>query len=198
MAEATGAALVPVDILMVGVGGQGIILASKILAHAARTVGYDIKVSEIHGMAQRGGSVVTQVRLGERVYSPLIPEGEADIILAFEQLEALRWLEYVKGGGTIIVNSQVIYPVPVLAGMAQYPENIIAHLSRRAHTLVVDALDKALECGNARAANVVLLGSLARRMPIPLSYWLSAIEDCVPARYLEVNRAAFQSGYALC
>ncbi len=197
MVEATGAALAPVDILMVGVGGQGIILASRILAHAARAAGYDIKVSEIHGMAQRGGSVVTQVRLGERVYSPLIPEGQADIILAFEQLEALRWLEYLKGGGTIIVSSQIILPVPVLAGSARYPENIITHLSRRVHTLVVDALGKALECGNARAANAVLLGALARQMPIPLSSWLNAIEACVPARYLEVNRAAFQSGYAL-
>ncbi|MBE3586783.1 indolepyruvate oxidoreductase subunit beta [Desulfofundulus thermocisternus] len=191
------AARLPVDILMVGVGGQGIILASRILAHAARAAGYDIKVSEIHGMAQRGGSVVTQVRLGEKVYSPLIPEGEADVILAFEQLEALRWVNYVKNTGTIIVNSQVIYPVPVLAGMSRYPENIPAHLSRRARTIMVDALQKALECGDSRAANVVLLGSLARRMSIPLSYWMNALEACVPARYLEVNRAAFQSGYTL-
>jgi indolepyruvate ferredoxin oxidoreductase beta subunit len=141
--------------------------------------------------------VVTQVRLGERVYSPLIPEGEADVILAFEQLEALRWVDYVKSTGTIIVNSQVIYPVPVLAGMARYPENIPAHLSRRARTIMVDALQKALECGNSRAANVVLLGSLARRMSIPLSYWMNALEACVPSRFLEVNRAAFQSGYTL-
>ncbi|MGB9802498.1 indolepyruvate oxidoreductase subunit beta [Desulfofundulus sp.] len=182
---------------MVGVGGQGIILASKILAYAAREAGYDIKVSEIHGMAQRGGSVVTQVRLGERVYSPLVTEGEVDIILAFEQLEALRWLTYVRSGGTVIVNNQVIYPVPVLAGMARYPENIVEHLARRARTVVVDALERALECGHARAANVVLLGSLARRMPIQLSCWLKAVEACVPARYLEVNRAAFQRGYNL-
>ncbi|HHW42593.1 indolepyruvate oxidoreductase subunit beta [Desulfofundulus thermobenzoicus] len=189
--------LQPVDILMVGVGGQGTILASRILAHAAGAAGYDIKVSEIHGMAQRGGSVVTQVRLGEKVYSPLIPEGEAHFLLAFEQLEALRWINYLRAGGTAIVNSQVIYPVPVLAGKASYPEGIIGHLQRRARTLVLDALERAVACGNARAANVVLLGALARQMPIPVALWNEALDSCVPARFLEVNRSAFQAGYRL-
>lgn len=189
--------LSPVDILMVGVGGQGTILASKILAHTAREAGYDVKVSEIHGMAQRGGSVVTHVRLGGKIYSPLIPEGEADIILAFEQLEALRWLNCLKSGGTIIVNRQAIPPVPVLAGSAQYPEKIIEHLQRRVCTLVVDALNQAVVCGDARAANVVLLGALARHLTIPVDLWYKALTRCVPSRFLEVNRAAFQAGYQL-
>ncbi|MBE3587349.1 MAG: indolepyruvate oxidoreductase subunit beta [Thermoanaerobacteraceae bacterium] len=189
--------LQPVNILMVGVGGQGTILASRILAHAAGAAGYDIKVSEIHGMAQRGGSVVTQVRLGEKVYSPLIPEGEAHFLLAFEQLEALRWIHYLRDGGLVIVNSQVIYPVPVLAGKASYPQGITEHLQGRARTLVLDALERAVACGNARAANVVLLGALARQMPIPVDLWNEALNNCVPARFLEVNRAAFQAGYRL-
>lgn len=184
------------DILMVGVGGQGTILASKVLAAAARAAGYDVKVSEIHGMAQRGGSVVTQVRLGTSVYSPTIALGEADVILAFEQLESLRWLPYLKPGGAIIINNQQIYPVPVLAGAAQYPEDIIGQIQARVPRVqVLDALQQALDCGNAKAANVVLLGALARKMPIEETIWRQALADTVPQRFLEVNEKAFSAGY---
>ncbi|TYO96524.1 indolepyruvate oxidoreductase subunit beta [Desulfallas thermosapovorans] len=188
--------LKPVDVLMVGVGGQGTILASKVLAAAARAAGYDIKVSEIHGMAQRGGSVVTQVRLGEKVYSPLISQGEADVILAFEELEALRWLAYLKPGGTLIINNQQIYPVPVLAGAAQYPENIIDQIKARGiNVQVLEATKQAIACGNAKAANVVLLGALAQKLPIEEATWRQALAATVPPRFLEVNNAAFTAGF---
>ncbi|WP_027364423.1 indolepyruvate oxidoreductase subunit beta [Desulfotruncus alcoholivorax] len=188
--------LKPVDVLMVGVGGQGTILASKVLAAAARAVGYDVKVSEIHGMAQRGGSVVTQVRLGEKVHSPLISEGEADVILAFEQLEALRWLSYLKPGGAVIINDQQIYPVPVLAGEAEYPAGIIEQIKGKINNvLVLDALRQSIRCGNAKAANVVLLGALARELPIEEEIWREALAATVPPKFLEVNNAAFTAGY---
>ncbi len=186
----------PVDVLLVGVGGQGTILASKVLCAAARSAGYDIKMSEIHGMAQRGGSVVTQVRLGEKVHSPLIEEGKADVILAFEQLEALRLLPYLKKGGTIVVNKQTIAPVPVLAGLAEYPDNVLEYISSKVPgSLAIDALDKAVECGNAKAANVVLLGAMARNMPIDREIWEQALENTVPPKFLEVNKKAFAAGY---
>jgi len=186
----------PVNVLLVGVGGQGTILASKVLAAAARAVGYDVKVSEIHGMAQRGGSVVTQVRLGEKVYSPVISEGEADVILAFEELEALRWLTYLKPGGTIIINNQQIYPVPVLAGAAEYPENITGIIKERAANVqVLDALRIAQDCGNPKAANVVLLGALARKLPIEEKTWREALAATVPPKFLAVNNAAFTAGF---
>lgn len=187
-----------IDILLVGVGGQGTILASRILAHVGQAAGYDIKVSEIHGMAQRGGSVVTQVRMGEKVYSPLIEEGRADVILAFEKLEALRWLSYLKAGGSLLVNDQAIYPVPVLAGLAEYPEDISGYLKAKIKdTVVLDALGTARECGNARAANVVLVGLLARRLPFAEEKWQEALAARVPARFLEVNRKAFAAGYGI-
>lgn len=190
--------LKPVDVLLVGVGGQGTILASRILAHVGQSMGYDLKVSEIHGMAQRGGSVSTQVRMGEKVYSPLIEEGRADVILAFEKLEGLRWLGYLKPGGSMIVNGQSIYPVPVLAGLAAYPEDIAGYLKSKVRdTVVVDALGMARQCGNVKAANVVLMGVLARRLPFPGEKWLEALEARVPAKFLEVNRAAFNAGYNL-
>jgi indolepyruvate ferredoxin oxidoreductase beta subunit len=183
---------------MVGVGGQGTILASKVLARAAQEAGYDIKVSEIHGMAQRGGSVVTQVRLGEKVYSPLITEGGADVVLAFEKLEGLRLLPYLKPGGTIIINNQEIPPVPVLVGAAQYPANVIEYIRSVApDTVVVDALDIAVKCGNPKAANVVLLGVMAKNLPIEREVWEKALAARVPARFLEVNKAAFAAGYEL-
>lgn len=187
------------DILMVGVGGQGTILASRVLAGAAREAGYDIKVSEVHGMAQRGGSVVTQVRLGEKVYSPLIAEGGADIILAFEKLEALRHMSFLKPGGTVIVNDQEIPPVPVLAGAAKYPAGIIDYIRSVAkNTVVVKALDIAAKCGSARATNIVLLGVLAKNLPIERELWERALAGRVRARFLEVNKAAFAAGYEIC
>lgn len=188
--------LKPIDVLMVGVGGQGTILASRILALAAQEAGYDLKVSEIHGMAQRGGSVVTQVRLGEKVYSPLIPAGGADVLLAFEKLEGLRLLASLKPGGTIIINEQEIPPVPVLTGAAEYPQNILEFTrSTTPNTVSLDALNIARECGNPKAANVVLLGVMARNLPIERGIWEKALGRRVPAKLLEVNKAAFAAGY---
>lgn len=190
--------LKPVDVLMVGVGGQGTILASRILAQAAQEAGYDVKMSEIHGMAQRGGSVTTQIRLGEKVYSPLIVLGGADILLAFEKLEALRLLPYLKKGGTLIVNNQSIEPVPVLTGAMEYPKDIPGYLQATVpNTLVFDATEIAARCGTVKAANVVLVGALARRMPIERPIWEKALAEHVPAKLLEVNKAAFAAGYEL-
>ncbi|TEB04198.1 indolepyruvate oxidoreductase subunit beta [Pelotomaculum schinkii] len=187
-----------IDVLMVGVGGQGTILASRVLAQAAQAAGYDIKVSEIHGMAQRGGSVVTQVRLGEKVYSPLIVKGGADVLLAFEKLEALRLLSYLKKDGVLIVNDQAIDPVPVLVGAAEYPPDIPEYLCTTVPgTLVFDATEIAGRCGTAKAANVVLLGAMARRLPIERAIWEKALAERVPAKLLEVNQAAFAAGYEL-
>ncbi|HOV80935.1 MAG TPA: indolepyruvate oxidoreductase subunit beta [Bacillota bacterium] len=186
----------PVDVLMAGVGGQGTILASRLLALAARESGYDVKVSEIHGMAQRGGSVVTQVRLGEKVYAPLIPEGKADVLLAFEKLEALRLLRFLKPGGIVIVNDQVIYPVPVLVGAAEYPADIVGYIrSVTPNAVVVEALDIATRCGSPRAANVVLLGTLARSLPIAREVWEIALAWRIPSKLLAINKAAFAAGY---
>lgn len=188
--------LEPMDVLIVGVGGQGAILASRVLARAALKSGYDIKVSEIHGMAQRGGSVVTQVRLGEKVYSPLIPEGGADMVVAFEKLEALRLLPYLKTGGTMIINDQEIYPVPVLVGAAEYPPGIFAYIRSVAPgTVVVDAGGAAKKCGNPRAVNAVLLGVMARILPIEKEVWEKALAELSPAKFLESNKTAFAAGY---
>lgn len=188
--------LKPVDVLMVGVGGQGTILATRVLAQAAQEAGYDIKVSEIHGMAQRGGSVVTQVRLGKKVFSPLIPAGGADVVLAFEKLEGLRLLPALKPGGTIIINEQEIPPVPVLAGVAEYPANIVEYIrSAVSDVMAVNALEIAEKCGNPKAANMVLLGAMARRLPFGLEVWEKALAARIPARLLEVNQAAFAAGY---
>lgn len=185
----------PVNILMVGVGGQGTILASKVLAAAARAAGYDVKVSEIHGMAQRGGSVVTQVRMGEKVYSPHISEGEADYIMAFEQLEALRWLKYLKPEGTLYINDQQIYPVPVLAGIADYPEGIIELIKEKVkNVVVIEALRHAVESGSEKTVNVVMLGALAPKLPIEEGLWRKAIANNAPARSLEINNTAFDAG----
>ena len=186
----------PLDLLLVGVGGQGTILASKVLAQVGLEAGYDVKMSEIHGMAQRGGSVVTQVRMGEKVYSPMVDIGGADAILAFERLEGLRYLSYLKPGGTIIINDQAIAPMPVLIGVAEYPENILEYIGSLHENLVaVDALQKAVECGNAKAANVVLLGVLAKRLPLEKEIWVKALKAKVPEKLLEINLAAFEAGY---
>lgn len=183
------------SVLIVGVGGQGTILASKILGDVALAQGYDVKVSEIHGMAQRGGSVVTHVKWGHKVNSPLIEEGQADYIIATEQLEAIRWVKYLKSGGTVIANLQQIYPVPVILGVQDYPENIIARLEDKVNIKAIDALGKALACGNGKAANVVLVGVLAQMMGLPKEMWLGAIEKRVPAKFLAVNQAAFVAGF---
>ncbi|WP_418791157.1 indolepyruvate oxidoreductase subunit beta [Phosphitispora sp. TUW77] len=187
-----------VNILIVGVGGQGTILASRILSYLAMEDGHDVKVSEIHGMAQRGGSVVTQVRMGKKVYSPLISEGQADIILAFEKLEALRWVHCLKTDGTIIINTQAIDPVPVMMGIQEYPDGIVCRIKGKVlDTIAVDALHMAEECGNAKASNVVLMGVLARKMGFGKEKCIRALEEKVPFKFLELNKNAFEMGWNL-
>lgn len=186
------------NILLVGVGGQGTILASNILSHVALESGNEVKVSEIHGMSQRGGSVVTQVRMGEKIYSPLIQAGEADIILAFEQLEAFRWVNFLKPEGTMIVNTQMMDPMPVVIGAAKYPEQIVNKLtSKLKNILTVDALKTAQEAGNGKAANVVLMGVLAKYMHLQPEVWQKALEAKIPPKLLEVNKKAFSAGFKL-
>ena len=184
-----------VNIMIVGVGGQGTLLASRILGNTLISAGYDVKVSEVHGMSQRGGSVVTYVRSGDRVYSPLVDLGEADYILAFEELEALRALPYLKEGGTLLMNTQRIDPMPVITGAAKYPEGIAETLGARCRLIQADALALAKEAGNARCANIVLLGLLARQMDLPEEVWQEAIRTTVPERFQEVNLKAFGLGY---
>ncbi len=184
------------NILIVGVGGQGTILASRILSYLAQEEGHDVKVSEIHGMAQRGGSVVTQVRMGKKVYSPLIAEGQADIILAFERLEALRWMHYLKKGGAIIINDQAIEPVPVIMGLQKYPDDITGRIKKKIPGAVaIDALGLARKCGNDKASNVVLMGVLARRMGFSREKCMQALEKKVPPKFLELNKRAFDEGW---
>ncbi|MBO5148465.1 MAG: indolepyruvate oxidoreductase subunit beta [Clostridia bacterium] len=184
------------NVLIVGVGGQGTLLASKFLGAAAALSGKDVKVSEVHGMSQRGGSVITCVKIGEKIASPIIDEGEADMILAFEQLEAIRWLPYLKKGGTIITNIQKINPMPVVSGAAKYPENIIDVLKKSDIELVtLDALGLAAECGSTKAVNVVLLGVLASRLSeVPASIWEESLKSVVPAKMYDINEKAFQKG----
>ena len=184
-----------VNIMIVGVGGQGTLLTSRVLGAALLSRGYDVKVSEVHGMSQRGGSVVTYVRSGDRVYSPLVDLGEADYILAFEELEALRALPYLKEGGTLLMNTQRIDPMPVITGAAKYPEGIAETLGARCRLIQADALALAKEAGNARCANIVLLGLLARQMDLPEEVWQEAIRTTVPERFQEVNLKAFGLGY---
>lgn len=186
------------NILLVGVGGQGTILASNMLAEVALKSGMDVKMSEIHGMAQRGGSVVTHVKMSEKVYSPLVEKTEADIILAFEQLEALRWLEYLKPEGEVIVNLQVIEPVPVILGKAVYPQGIVDLLRGKVEKVTaVDALAIATECGNPKVSNVVMMGVLAQKLGFPKESWLTSLKDKVPEKFLSENLKAFEKGYIL-
>jgi len=181
--------------MIVGVGGQGSLLASRIIGDVFLAQGYDVKVSEVHGMSQRGGSVVTYVRFGENVASPVICEGEADIILSFEQLEAARWLPSLKPGGKIITATQRINPMPVIAGTAKYPENLIEKLKAQgASVIAVDAAALAERAGNIKAANVVLIGVLSKLFGINRDVWLSALKDNVPQKYIDVNIAAFELG----
>ena len=183
------------NIMIVGVGGQGTLLASRILGNTVIEEGYDVKVSEVHGMSQRGGSVVTYVKYGEKVYSPIIDRGEADIILAFELLEAYRALPYLKKGGKIIVNTQSIDPMPVITGMATYPENIVEKISDKADVLPIDAMKLAKEAGNIKAVNVVLIGVMAKSTDIPYENWVEIIKKTVPEKFLDVNLKAFDAGY---
>ncbi len=183
------------NLLIVGVGGQGTLLASRILGTVALKMNFDVKVSEVHGMSQRGGSVVTYVRFGKKVFSPLIEKGEADIIIAFEELEALRWIDYLTKDGKMIINEQEIDPMPVIIGKAKYPENILATLKADHSIYSLDALKIARRCGTIKAVNIVLLGVMARLTGIDKQIFLDAIHEVVPAKVLDVNLKAFEEGY---
>ena len=183
------------NIMIVGVGGQGSLLASKLLGQLLIQEGYDVKVSEVHGMSQRGGSVVTYVRFGDKVYSPVIDKGEADFIVSFELLEAARWTEYLKPNGKIIVNTQQINPMPVISGMAQYPEQLAEKLQQAgADTDAFDALSLAVQAGSTKAVNLVLMGRLSRYFEFTEEQWLSAMEEIVPPKFLQLNKTAFSLG----
>ncbi|NLB90684.1 MAG: indolepyruvate oxidoreductase subunit beta [Clostridiales bacterium] len=184
------------DIIIVGVGGQGTLLASKIIGNIALKNGLDIKVSEVHGMAQRGGSVITHVRIGKEILSPLVSEKEGDFILAFEELEAGRGIPFLKKGGTLIVNTQEIYPMPVISGTAQYPENPFAKAFKIGRVQEINALAIAQECGNAKAVNMVLLGKLASYLPWEKKQWHKAIEESVKPQTIQTNLNAFDRGAA--
>lgn len=185
------------NIMIVGVGGQGTLLASRIIGKAVISEGFDVKISEVHGMSQRGGSVVTYVKFGDKVYSPIIDKGEADIILAFEMLEALRSLPFLKKGGKMIVNNQMMDPMPVICGNAEYPENIAEKLTKKADLKIVDALELAGEAGNLKAVNVVLIGVMAKNTDIKYEVWTEVIKNTVPEKFLDVNLKAFDLGYNL-
>lgn len=183
------------NIMIVGVGGQGTLLASRILGNAVILAGYDVKVSEVHGMSQRGGSVVTYVKFGDKVHSPIIDKGEADIILAFERLEAYRALPWLKKGGKIIINDQRINPMPVITGAMEYPENIIEKISANADVTFLDALTLAERAGSIKAVNVVLIGVMAKSTSIPYETWVNTIKSTVPPKFLDINLKAFELGY---
>lgn len=184
------------SIMIVGVGGQGTLLASRLLGNLLLTKGYDVKISEVHGMSQRGGSVVTYVKYGDCVASPIIEKGEADIILCFEQLEAARWLPYLKTDGKMIINTQCIDPMPVIMGAKQYPEGIIEKLdSAGAKVYAVDALSLAVNAGSPKAVNVALIGVMAKQTDIPKEAYLETIKTTVPEKFLELNLKAFELGY---
>ncbi len=183
------------NIMIVGVGGQGTLLASKLLGKLLLGKGFDVKVSEVHGMSQRGGSVVTYVRYGEKVYSPVIDKGEADVIVSFEMLEAARWAEYLKKDGFIITNTQQVNPMPVIIGAQEYPENLEAKIKALGINLdALDALSLAEEAGSSKAVNIVLMGRLSKLFDFTEAEWLEAIEKSVPEKFLELNKKAFALG----
>ncbi|BBA70238.1 indolepyruvate oxidoreductase subunit beta [Geobacter sulfurreducens] len=186
------------NILLVGVGGQGILLASEILSEAFMLAGFDVKKSEIHGMSQRGGSVVSHVRYGKEVHSPIVPEGEGDILFGFELMETYRYLPLLRKGGTVVANDLRISPPSVLLGQASYPDDLPDRIRALfPDFLLVDGQHLAAEAGNVRAANTVLLGAVAKRLDIPDGCWHKALERMVPPKALDVNRKAFQLGRAL-
>lgn len=183
------------SIMIVGVGGQGSLLASRLLGNVLLAKGYDVKVSEVHGMSQRGGSVVTYVKYGDEVNSPVIEKGEADVIISFELLEAARWVPYLKKGGKLITSTQQLDPMPVITGAAEYPADIVDKLKNMGITVTaVNALALAEQAGNAKASNVVLMGVVASQTDFDDKLWQNAIEQCVPPKFLELNKTAFELG----
>lgn len=185
------------NIMIVGVGGQGTLLTSRVLGGVMLQAGYDVKVSEVHGMAQRGGSVVTFVRFGEKVAEPVVEEGQADVLIAFEKLEAMRYAHYLKKDGVLILNDQRIDPIPVIIGAAKYPSNIIESLEETYNVIKVDAVEEARKLGNTKTFNIIVLGIAARCMEFTKEEWLKVIEDTVPKKTIEINKKAFEVGYSL-
>ena len=184
------------NIMIVGVGGQGTLLASKLLGQVLCAEGCDVKVSEVHGMSQRGGSVVTYVRFGDKVYSPIVDLGEADYVISFEKLEAGRAAPYLRKGGKVIVNTQEIDPMPVIIGAAEYPHDVLAELEAGgAEVDALDALALATEAGSIKAVNIVLMGRFAKYLGIAKEKWLDAMDKVVPAKFIELNKKAFALGY---
>ena len=190
--------MAPVNIALVGVGGQGILLASEVLSRTALLAGQDVKKSEVHGMAQRGGSVVSQIRFGERIFSPLIPEGETNVLVSFEFLESLRYADTLAPGGLALINDQIIRPVTVSSGQQPWPDDLEARLEKAfPNRRVIDALSLARDVGNLRTVNMVMAGALSCHLDLPEPAWLQAIADVVPARHQEVNVRAFTAGRGL-
>lgn len=183
------------NIMIVGVGGQGTLLTSRILGGITLAAGYDVKLSEVHGMAQRGGSVVTFVRYGEKVAEPIVEEGQADVLIAFEQLEALRYAHFLKKNGVLIVNEQRIEPITVVTGAAQYPAQIIEGLEKEHTVYKINAMEEAKKIGNAKVFNVIVLGVAARHMDFSKEAWLDVIEKTVPQKTVAINQKAFLTGY---
>ena len=184
------------SIMIVGVGGQGSLLASKLLGRLLMDEGYDVKVSEVHGMSQRGGSVVTYVRYGEKVYSPIIDAGEADLIISFERIEAARHLGNLKPDGVIVVSTQQIDPMPVIIGAAEYPGGVLEEMKAvGANVDAIDALSLAEEAGSSKAANIVLMGRASKYFDIPYEKWMAALEKSVAPKFIEMNKKAFALGY---
>lgn len=188
-----------INIVIVGVGGQGTLLAGKILGALAGDKGYNVHVSEVHGMSQRGGSVITYVRMSgdEPLYSSMVEQEQADVVLSFEQLEALRALPYLKKGGVMIVNTQKILPMPVIMGAQEYPPDCLERIRKKANAIEIDATSIAAACGTPKAANVVLLGVLAKHLPFSHDEWMRAIEQNVKCAFIDMNKAAFEKGYAM-
>ncbi len=183
------------NIMIVGVGGQGTLLTSRIIGKAALEAGFDVKISEVHGMAQRGGSVVTFVRFGDKVSEPVVEEGQADLIIAFERLEALRYAHFLKKDGVIVVNDCRIDPMTVTIGASTYPENILEDL-KKAHTVyTIDGNKIAAELGNSRVLNSVVLGLAAKHLPFSPETWLDMIATTVPPKTVALNQEAFKKGF---
>ena len=184
------------SVMIVGVGGQGTLLASRVLGSAMLSQGVDVKVSEVHGMSQRGGSVVTYVRYGDKVYSPIIAQGEADVLLAFEALEAARYLPWLKPEGTVVVNTQQMDPMPVVTGVAEITEDILGKVREQGVKVVaLDALGMAEEAGSSKAVNVVLIGAMAKKLDLPKEVWIDTIKETVPSKFIDMNLKAFELGY---
>lgn len=183
------------NIMIVGVGGQGTLLTSRILGGIIQTAGYDVKLSEVHGMAQRGGSVVTFVRYGDKVYEPIVEEGQADILIAFEKLEAMRYAHFLKKDGVMIVNDQRMDPMTVVTGIAEYPQDVLGTLKEKYNVVSIDAMAEAKKLGNSRVFNTVIIGMAAKSMDFDKEQWLEVIANTVPPKTIEINQKGFLAGY---